>query len=96
MIGDDSDWIGGAYVHCSYFLTGENRIYERYGQHGANSAANAVLELLLGARLLRARRLGTEGALVEPDAQRRRPGEYNDLTLGFNWYWTDRIRIMFD
>ena len=23
-------------------------------------------------------------------------GEYNDLTVGFNWYWTDRIRVMFD
>ena len=27
--------VGGAYVHASYFLTGENRIYERFGQHGA-------------------------------------------------------------
>ena len=25
----------GMYVHSSYFLTGENRIYERFGQHGA-------------------------------------------------------------
>jgi phosphate-selective porin len=23
-------------------------------------------------------------------------GRYNDLTVGMNWYWTDRIRIMFD
>jgi phosphate-selective porin len=23
-------------------------------------------------------------------------GQYNDLTVGFNWYWTDRIRMMFD
>ena len=23
-------------------------------------------------------------------------GRYNDLTVGFNWYWTDRIRWMFD
>jgi phosphate-selective porin len=23
-------------------------------------------------------------------------GEYNDLTTGFNWYWSDRTRIMFD
>ncbi|MEZ5951999.1 MAG: porin [Planctomycetaceae bacterium] len=23
-------------------------------------------------------------------------GEYNDLTAGFNWYWTDRVRMMFD
>ena len=23
-------------------------------------------------------------------------GQYNDLTVGFNWYWTERTRIMFD
>ena len=23
-------------------------------------------------------------------------GQYNDLTTGFNWYWSDRVRIMFD
>ena len=23
-------------------------------------------------------------------------GQYNDLTVGFNWYWSDRTRIMFD
>ncbi len=23
-------------------------------------------------------------------------GQYNDLTVGFNWYWSDRTRWMFD
>jgi phosphate-selective porin len=23
-------------------------------------------------------------------------GQYNDFTFGFNWYWSERIRIMFD
>ena len=23
-------------------------------------------------------------------------GQYNDLTVGFNWYWSDRTRVMFD
>ena len=23
-------------------------------------------------------------------------GQYNDFTFGFNWYWTDRTRVMFD
>jgi len=22
--------------------------------------------------------------------------QYNDFTAGFNWYWTDRTRVMFD
>ena len=30
----------GSYVYMSYFLTGENRIYERFGQHGAQFARN--------------------------------------------------------
>ena len=31
---------GGGYMYASYFLTGENRIYERFGQHGAQFARN--------------------------------------------------------
>jgi len=23
-------------------------------------------------------------------------GQYNDVTVGFSWYWSDRTRIMFD
>ena len=23
-------------------------------------------------------------------------GQYNDFTFGFNWYWSDRVRTMFD
>ena len=40
QIAGDTDWVGGAYVYCSYFLTGENRIYERFGQHGAQFGRN--------------------------------------------------------
>ena len=32
--------IGGAYAHVSWFLTGENRIFERFGQHGAQFGRN--------------------------------------------------------
>ena len=40
QITDDTVWVGGAYVYGSYFLTGENRIYERFGQHGAQFGRN--------------------------------------------------------
>ena len=66
----------GMYVYGSYFLTGENRIYERFGQHGAQfGRVPTLLELLLRAGRLRAGCLGSEGTLVEPDAHRirRRP-----------------------
>ncbi len=30
----------GAYLHGSWFITGENRIFERFGQHGAQVGRN--------------------------------------------------------
>lgn len=93
----DSATLYGAYVYLSYFLTGENRIYERYGQHGAQFARNVPYSNFFaipgcispGAWELKCRTsyLG----LDQLDA-----GHYNDFTLGFNWYWSDRVRVMFD
>lgn len=87
----------GAYVHGSWFLTGENRIYERYGQHGAQFARNVPYTNFFwtpggfgwGAWEAKVR----WSNLNLNDVQR---GQYNDLTAGFNWYWSERIRIMFD
>jgi phosphate-selective porin OprO/OprP len=89
--------IGGAYAHLSYFVTGENRTYERFGQHGAQFGATHPFSNFFitpggigpGALELKARwsnlTLGsTEG------------GYYNGFTFGFNWYWSDRARLMFD
>jgi phosphate-selective porin OprO/OprP len=87
----------GAYVYGSYFLTGEHRSYERYGQHGAQFNRNTPYTnffLVPGCfgwggweAKIRISYLG----LNEFDS-----GQYNDLTVGFNWYWSDRIRVMFD
>jgi phosphate-selective porin OprO and OprP len=89
--------IGGAYVHVSYFLTGENRVYERFGQHGAQFARNAPYTNVffnrngvgLGAWELK-------GRWSNLNLRNLNAGEYNDLTLGVNWYWSDRVRVMFD
>jgi phosphate-selective porin OprO/OprP len=93
--GDET--IYGSYVYGSYFLTGENRIYERFGQHGAQFGRNVPYSNFFlipggvgpGAWELKARwsylDLGNLGN-----------GVYNDLTVGFNWYWSDRMRMMFD
>lgn len=88
---------GGAYAHVSYFLTGESRIYERFGQHGAQFARNKPFTNFFavpgcvgwGAWEMKAR----WSYLDVSDVNR---GQYNDLTVGFNWYWSDRTRIMFD
>lgn len=97
LSGADSELLWGAYVHCSYFLTGENRVYERYGQHGAQFGRQQPFSNFFwvpgccgpGAWEMKAR--WSNLTLTEVSA-----GEYNDLTLGFNWYWSDRIRVMFD
>lgn len=88
----------GAYGHLSYFLTGENRIYERFGQHGAQFGRNIPYS----------NAFWVKGAGFSPGAIEAKArwsyldlsdvnkGQYNDFTLGFNWYWTDRTRVMFD
>ncbi len=98
QIAADTVWVGGAYVYCSYFLTGENRQYERFGQHGAQFGRTQPYSNFFwvpgccgpGAWEMKARWSNLN--LQELN----NTGEYNDLTLGFNWYWSDRTRIMFD
>jgi phosphate-selective porin OprO/OprP len=97
MNAGDDQTVHGAYVHLSYFLTGESRAYERFGQHGAqfgrNSPFNNVFATPAGI---------SWGALEwkvrysHLDLNNVGKGEYNDLTVGFNWYWSDRVRILFD
>jgi len=87
----------GGYLYGSYFLTGESRKYERFGQHGAQFGRNVPDRNFFlvpgchgpGAWELKAR-LGYLD-LTSVDS-----GQYHDLTVGANWYWTDRIRVMFD
>ena len=89
--------IGGAYAHASYFLTGENRIFERFGQHGAQFGRNVPRENFFltnegcgwGAWEAKAR-------WSYLDLNDVNAGRYNDFTVGMNWYWTDRTRVMFD
>ncbi len=91
--------IGGAYIHSSYFLTGENRIFEKFGQHGAQFGRNKPNKNFF---LTHGEGCSSWGAweakarwsnLNLHDLNR---GEYNDLTAGMNWYWSDRTRVMFD
>lgn len=87
----------GMYAHLSYFVTGENRIFDRFGQHGAQFGRNVPYTNFFwtpggigsGALELKAR----WSHLDLNDVDR---GQYNDFTLGFNWYWSDRTRVMFD
>ncbi len=93
----DSANIAGTYVYLSCFLTGENRIFERFGQHGAQFARNVPktnLFLKPGCFGPGAWEFKTRWSYL--DLNNLDSGQYNDLTVGFNWYWTDRTRCMFD
>jgi phosphate-selective porin OprO/OprP len=93
----DSANVYGAYVYASYFLTGENRQYDRFGQHGAqfNRAIPYTNFFCVpgghgsGAWEAKAR-------MSYLDLDNVDGGQYHDVTVGFNWYWSERIRVMFD
>lgn len=88
---------GGAYSHLSWFLTGENRNYERFGQHGAQFGRNKPyrnLSLRSGCRGWGALEAKVRWSYL--DLSDANAGQYNDLSSGFNWYWSDRTRLMFD
>jgi len=89
--------IGGAYAHLSWFLTGESRKYERFGQHGAQFGRNQPFQNLLGDGT--GHNAGAWEAKIRwshLDLDQLNSGRYDDLSVGLNWYWSDRTRIMFD
>lgn len=93
----DPVMVSGAYVHMSYFLTGENRVYERFGQHGPQFGRNQPNEnffLLPGSSGWGA--WEAKGRWSQVDLNPLARGQYNDFTFGLNWYWSDRTRWMFD
>lgn len=97
LLSGETVQVGGAYSHLSYFLTGENRIFERFGQHGAQFGRQKpftnffAVPGCIGWGAWEAKARWSYLELSEADS-----GQYNDLTVGFNWYWSDRTRIMFD
>ncbi len=91
--------VGGAYIHGSYFLTGENRVYERFGQHGAQFGRNVPKTNFFLAHGEGCSGWGAWEAKARwshLNLHDVNQGEYNDLTVGMNWYWSDRTRLMFD
>jgi phosphate-selective porin OprO/OprP len=97
LLGGQSNHASGAYVHTSYFLTGENRMFERFGQHGAQfgrNVPNQKFSLKPGSSGPGAWELKARWSHL--DLNSLNAGQYNDFTFGLNWYWTDRVRMMFD
>ena len=86
-------------------MTFENRIYERFGQHGAQFGRNVPYTNFFwvagghgwGAWEAKARWSYLDlSNLNHVAAGTKYGGQYNDVTVGLNWYWSDRTRVMFD
>ncbi len=93
----DSQQFGGAYSHLSYFLTDENRVFDRFGQHGAQFGRfkpDTNFFATQAGHGWGAWEAKARWSYLDLTSANR--GQYNDLTMGFNWYWTDRTRLMFD
>jgi phosphate-selective porin OprO/OprP len=89
--------INGQYLHLSYFVTGENRIFEKFGQHGAQFSRSVPFSNVFAVRGGRSfGGLELKARWSRLDLSNLNAGQYNDFTLGFNWYWSDRTRLMFD
>jgi phosphate-selective porin OprO and OprP len=92
-----SQVVNGQYVHLSYFVTGENRIFEKFGQHGAQFGRSVPYSNVFAVRGGRSYGgLELKARWSRLDLTTLNAGQYNDFTLGFNWYWSDRVRMMFD
>ncbi len=89
--------IGGAYAHLSYFVTGESRVFERFGQHGPQFGRNKpITNFFAVPGCVGPGALELKGRVSNLNLDELNAGQYNDFTFGFNWYWSDRTRIMFD
>jgi phosphate-selective porin OprO/OprP len=97
IAGGDGAIFHGAYVHVTYFLTGEHRHYERFGQHGAQFGRPAPFSNVFftpggcgwGGWQAKAR-----WSYLSLDAVNK--GRIDDITIGMNWLWSDRTRVLFD
>lgn len=97
LVNGDTRNVSGAYLHFSYFLTGENRIFDRFGQHGAQFGRPVPYSnffLVPGGYSLGGWEFKARTSYLDLNNVNR--GQYTDLTVGFNWYWSERTRVMFD
>lgn len=87
----------GSYLYGSYFLTGEHRKYGRTARHLAHF--NRVVPFTPFFMAPRGNGWGAWEAKARwayLDFGEINRGQYNDLTVGINWYWTERARMMFE
>ena len=100
QVDNPTVFLHGMYVYASYFLTGENRIYDR--NQGIFTATKPFREFF---RVRTDRGIFTGPGAWEVAArfssmnlsnQNIQGGRLNDITLGVNWYLNSQCRIMYN
>lgn len=108
QFGTGPVFFNGFYVSCGYFLTGENRVYEK--EFGVLGPLNVSRPLVRGAEArgrphgwgaweLTARfsYLDYFDSDLPPGPAGQNIGiRLPQATFGVNWYWADRMRLMFN
>ena len=91
----------GAYVYGSWFLTGENRVYNRRSGSFGRVTPNTNFWMVRTARGrctgLGAWELAARWSYLELQGLPGigpLEGQMNDVTLGVNWYWNPQMRLM--
>lgn len=85
----------GYYVMGSFFVTGEYRPYKK-ASFGSLKPKNSIDNGGLGALELVARYSNLTVSQAIVDVNPTIAGQVNNISLGFNWYLTSHIRIMYN
>jgi phosphate-selective porin OprO/OprP len=85
----------GGYIYAGYFLTGENREYDR--ERGIFSKVKPNRDLHLRANKgWGAWELGFRVSYVDMNSGKIQGGKEVCYTAGLNWYWNPNTRVMFN
>jgi phosphate-selective porin OprO/OprP len=93
LVHSDANWFGGAYVSASWFLTGEERGYDR----SSASVASVLLpnrEFSWKNWTAGAWEVAARYSYVDLTSGSVNGGRMNIAMLGLNWYWNRYIRWM--
>lgn len=97
--GNSSYFFHGAYVYASYFLTGENRVYDRQqGYYTSVTPFTNFFRVRGGDRSIiqgpGAWEVAARFSTMNLSDKAIQGGRLNDVTLGVNWYLNRQLKIM--
>ena len=100
QINNPNLFFHGGYIEAMYFLTGEHRNYNRkLGIHGALQLHNNFFRVNTDEGIQTgwgAWEATARASTLDLNSQNINGGRLSDLTLGLNWYYTTRSRVMFN